>query len=48
MCGCSVEPILLSAECELVFLHLRVIIIIEILQQCMLSYRFDESTDGKK
>ena len=30
------------------FLHLRVIIIIEILQRCMLSYRFDGSADVEK
>ena len=48
------QQILLSAEYELVFCfffppsHLRVIIIIEILQQCMLSYRFDASADVEK
>jgi hypothetical protein len=48
MRGYNVEhQILLSAEYEF-FLHVRVIVITEILQQCMLSYRFDESADGGK
>ena len=45
LCG-TTDPA--SVQSTSFFLHLRVIIIIEIVQRCMLSYHFDESADVEK